>query len=98
MEDFYFKMNAFHTLYIEVGHVVCIEKVEWDHIACTTVEDSFMSGRGAEVGAVLCGEGSLSSIRSRDQASRLLLIRHGGVLSGLATYVSCQAEDKHINS
>ena len=60
-------MNAFHTLDIEVGRNVRIEKDEWDSIARTTVEDSCVPGRGAEVGAVVCGEGSLSSIHSPDK-------------------------------
>jgi protein pelota len=50
-------MNAFHTLDVEVGRDVRIEKDEWDSIALATVEESCVPGRGAEVGAIVCGEG-----------------------------------------
>jgi len=59
-------MNAFHTLDIEVGRDVRIEKDEWDSIALTTVEESCVPGRGAEVGAIVCGEGEPTLINSRD--------------------------------
>lgn len=52
------KMNAFHTLDVEVGRDVRIEKDEWDSIALATVEESCVPGRGAEVGAIVCGEGT----------------------------------------
>ena len=58
------KMNAFHTLDIEVGRDVRIEKDEWDSIALATVRESCIPGRGAEVGAIVCGEGQLSPVRS----------------------------------
>jgi len=50
-------MNAFHTLDIEVDRNVRIEKDEWDSIALATVGESCVPGRGAEVGAIVCGEG-----------------------------------------
>ena len=56
-------MSAFHTLDIEVGRDVRITKDEWDSIALATVEESCVPGRGAEVGAIVCGEGQSSSIR-----------------------------------
>lgn len=58
------KMNAFHTLDIEVGRDVRIEKDEWDSIALATVRESCIPGRGAEVGAIVCGEGQLFSVHS----------------------------------
>lgn len=52
-------MGAFHTLDIEPNRDVRIEKFEgWDSIALSRVEESCMPGRGAEVGAVVCGEGT----------------------------------------
>ena len=64
MENAYVKMNAFHTLDIEVSRNVRIEKDEWDSIALITVKESCVPGRGAEVGAIVCGEGEMSSIHS----------------------------------
>jgi protein pelota len=63
VENVHVKMNAFHTLDIEVGRDVRIEKDEWDSIALATVRESCIPGRGAEVGAIVCGEGQLSSVR-----------------------------------
>jgi len=57
VENVHVKMNAFHTLDIEVGRDVRIEKDEWDTIALATVKESCVPGRGAEVGAIVCGEG-----------------------------------------
>ena len=64
------KMNAFHTLDIEVGRDVRIEKDEWDSVALATVQESCIPGRGAEVGAIVCGEGELSSAHSFDTCYR----------------------------
>jgi len=61
VENVHVKMNAFHTLDIEVGRDVRIEKDEWDSIALATVEESCVPGRGAEVGAIVCGEGETYS-------------------------------------
>jgi protein pelota len=36
---------------------VRIEKVEWDSISLERIEEASQPGRGAEVGAVVCGEG-----------------------------------------
>ena len=66
MENAHVKMSAFHTLDIEVGRDIRIEKDEWDSIALATVEESCVPGRGAEVGAIVCGEGQSSSIHSSD--------------------------------
>lgn len=56
-ENQHVKMGAFHTLDIEVNRDVRIIKDEWDSIALSTVEESCVPGRGAEVGAIVCGEG-----------------------------------------
>lgn len=53
------RLGAFHTLDIESNRDVMIEKVDgWDSISLSRVEESCIPGRGAEVGAVVCGEGS----------------------------------------
>ena len=64
-------MNSFHRLDIEVGRDVRIEKEEWDSIALVTVEESCVPGRGAEVGAIVCGEGQSAPICSRDEGRDL---------------------------
>jgi stalled ribosome rescue protein Dom34 len=59
VENQYVKLGAFHTLDIEANRDVRIEKADgWDSIAIARVEESIIPGRGAEVGAVVCGEGS----------------------------------------
>lgn len=58
-ENRHVKMGAFHTLDIESNRDVRIEKVDgWDSVALARVEESCVPGRGAEVGAVVCGEGT----------------------------------------
>ncbi|KAF9247321.1 eRF1 domain 1-domain-containing protein [Melanogaster broomeanus] len=58
-ENQHVKMGAFHTLDIEPNRDVRIEKIDgWDSIALSRVEESCVPGRGAEVGAVVCGEGT----------------------------------------
>jgi len=95
-ENAHVKMSAFHTLDIEVGRDIRIEKDEWDSIALATVEESCVPGRGAEVGAIVCGEGQSPSIHPSD-SHRKPLIRHGGVLSTLATYDGRQTEDRCLD-
>jgi protein pelota len=56
-ENDHVKMGAFHTLDIEANRDVRIEKVEWDSISLERIEEASQPGRGAEVGAVVCGEG-----------------------------------------
>ena len=52
------KLGAFHTLDVEVNRDVRIEKLDgWDSVAVARVEEAIIPGRGAEVGAVVCGEG-----------------------------------------
>ncbi|PCH41114.1 pelota [Wolfiporia cocos MD-104 SS10] len=58
-ENPHVKMGAFHTLDLEVNRDVRIEKADgWDSIALGRVQESCVPGRGAEVGAVVCGEGT----------------------------------------
>ncbi|KAL0573012.1 DNA photolyase phr1 [Marasmius crinis-equi] len=58
-ENPFVKLGAFHTLDIEPNRDVRIEKADgWDSIALSRVEESIVPGRGAEVGAVVCGEGT----------------------------------------
>ncbi|KAH9938222.1 eRF1 domain 1-domain-containing protein [Fomitopsis serialis] len=60
VENPHVKMGAFHTLDLEANRDVRIEKEEggWDSVALGRVEESCVPGRGAEVAAVVCGEGS----------------------------------------
>ena len=60
-ENDHVKMGAFHTLDIEANRDVRIEKVEWDSISRERIEEASQPGRGAEVGAVVCGEGQARS-------------------------------------
>ncbi|KAF9008956.1 pelota [Cyathus striatus] len=58
-ENPHVKLGAFHTLDIEPNRDVRIEKADgWDSIAVGRVEEAIIPGRGAEVGAVVCGEGT----------------------------------------
>lgn len=60
VENQHVSMGSYHTLDIEANRDVRIDKEEWDSIALGRVEESCVPGRGAEVGAVVCGEGALS--------------------------------------
>ncbi|RPD67236.1 hypothetical protein L226DRAFT_477554 [Lentinus tigrinus ALCF2SS1-7] len=59
-ENPYVKLGAFHTLSIEANKNVRIEKDVggWDSVALGRVEESCVPGRGAEVAAIVCGEGT----------------------------------------
>jgi len=59
-ENPHVRLGAFHTLDIEANRDVRIEKEAdgWDSVALGRVEESCVPGRGAEVGAVVCGEGT----------------------------------------
>ncbi|KAI0303272.1 eRF1 domain 1-domain-containing protein [Russula brevipes] len=57
-ENEHVKTGAFHTLDIEANRDVRIEKPEWDSISLERIEEASQPGRGAEVGAVVCGEGT----------------------------------------
>ncbi|KAF7977460.1 hypothetical protein HWV62_3643 [Athelia sp. TMB] len=53
------KMGAFHTLDVEANRDIRIEKGDgWDSVTISRVEEACVPGRGAEVGAVVCGEGT----------------------------------------
>ncbi|THH14883.1 hypothetical protein EW146_g5511 [Bondarzewia mesenterica] len=58
VENAYVKLGAFHTLDIEANRDVRIEKTEWDSISLERVKDACVPGHGAEVGAIVCGEGT----------------------------------------
>lgn len=63
-------MGAFHTLDLEANRDVRIEKEEgWDSVSLGRVQESCVPGRGAEVAAVVCGEGAslAREMRSLDQ-------------------------------
>ena len=57
-ENPHVKMGAFHTLDLEANRDVRIEKDEWDSIAINRIDESCVPGRGAEVAAIVCGEGT----------------------------------------
>lgn len=59
-ENPYVKMGAYHTLDVETNRDVKINKTEWDSISLERVTEACVEGRGAEVGAVVCGEGTSS--------------------------------------
>ena len=57
-ENPHVKLGAFHTLDVEANRDVRIEKLDgWDSVAIARVEEAIIPGKGAEVGAVVCGEG-----------------------------------------
>ncbi|ORY85375.1 hypothetical protein BCR35DRAFT_302850 [Leucosporidium creatinivorum] len=58
-ENLHVKKGAFHTLDLEVGRDFTIIKQEgeWDSIARERIREVTEPGRGAEVGAIVCGEG-----------------------------------------
>jgi protein pelota len=57
MENQHVKMGSFHTLDIETHRDVKVIKENWDSIALERVAEACVEGRGAEVGAIVCGEG-----------------------------------------
>ncbi|KAJ6598938.1 eRF1 domain 1-domain-containing protein [Mycena vulgaris] len=59
VENQHVRMGAFHTLDIEGQRDIRIEKFEgWDSIAIARVEEAIVPGKGAEVAALVCGEGT----------------------------------------
>ena len=57
-ENQHVRLGAFHTLDIEANRDIRIEKTEgWDSVALSRVDESTVPGRGAEVAAIVCGEG-----------------------------------------
>lgn len=70
VENQHVKMGAFHTLDIEANRTVRIEKeYGWDSIALARIEESCQPGRGAEVAAVICGEG-IANVAEHTYAQR----------------------------
>ena len=59
-ENEYIRLGAFHTLDLEPNRDVKIIKDEWDSIALARVDEACEEGRGAEVGAIVCGEGKFN--------------------------------------
>lgn len=72
------KLGAYHTLDLEAGRDFTLIKQEggWDSVGIDRIKEATEEGRGAEVGAIVCGEGtapcfflprlrSLTSIRFR---------------------------------
>ncbi|KAJ7068391.1 eRF1 domain 1-domain-containing protein [Mycena amicta] len=58
-ENQHVRLGAYHTLDIEAQRDIRIEKIEsWDSVASARVEESIIPGKGAEVAAVVCGEGT----------------------------------------
>ncbi|KAF5390717.1 hypothetical protein D9757_002681 [Collybiopsis confluens] len=58
-ENQHVKLGAFHTLDVEANRDVRIEKLDgWDSVALSRVAEAIVPGRGAEVGAIVCGEGT----------------------------------------
>lgn len=89
-ENPHVKMGAFHTLDLEANRDVRLEKGEggWDSIALSRVEESCVPGRGAEVGAVVCGEGRVRSGRAQGSTDGVnpSIDRHGDLLSAFGTH------------
>ncbi|WVO16408.1 mRNA surveillance protein pelota [Cryptococcus depauperatus] len=58
-ENNYVKMGAYHTLDLEANRDFRLTKATgWDSVALERVHESTQEGRGAEVGAIVCGEGT----------------------------------------
>ncbi|EJU06228.1 hypothetical protein DACRYDRAFT_86016 [Dacryopinax primogenitus] len=57
-ENQYVKMGAFHTLDLEANRDFKLGKEEWDSVALERLQEACVEGRGADVGAVVCGEGT----------------------------------------
>ena len=74
-ENDYVRLGAYHTLDLE-GELPCLKSDQrltvanrdfrltktsgWDSVALERISESTKEGRGAEVGAVVCGEGELT--------------------------------------
>ncbi|KAK8864233.1 mRNA surveillance protein pelota [Kwoniella newhampshirensis] len=58
-ENDYVRLGAYHTLDLEANRDFRLTKASgWDSIALERIEESTQEGRGAEVGAIVCGEGT----------------------------------------
>lgn len=60
-ENEHVKKGAFHTLDLEIGRDFTIVKAEgeWDSVARERIKEMTEPGRGADVGAIICGEGAI---------------------------------------
>ena len=58
-ENDFAKMGAHHTLDLELNKDVKIVKAEWDAIAFQRVQEACNEQKGAEIGAIILGEGTL---------------------------------------
>ena len=63
-ENQYVKMGAFHTLDLEAGRDFTLIKQPggWDSIGLERVNESTAVAGGAEVGAIVCGEGKVDCV------------------------------------
>ena len=70
-ENEHVKKGAFHTLDLEIGRDFTIIKGEgeWDSVARERIKEMTEPGRGADVGAIVCGEGESATSSSRAFAS-----------------------------
>ncbi|ORY32575.1 pelota [Naematelia encephala] len=60
-ENDYVRLGAFHTLDLEANRDFRLTKQHgWDSVALERIAESTKEGRGAEVGAIVCGEGTAS--------------------------------------
>ncbi|KZT62920.1 hypothetical protein CALCODRAFT_462265 [Calocera cornea HHB12733] len=57
-ENAFVKLGAFHTLDLEANRDFKLGKEEWDSVALERLREACVEGRGADVGAVVCGEGT----------------------------------------
>ncbi|KAG8890642.1 Translation factor pelota [Tulasnella sp. 332] len=57
-ENQHVKMGAHHTLDLEPNRDIRIVKEDWDSISLGRVQEACVEGRGADVGAIVCGEGN----------------------------------------
>ena len=92
VENQYVRLGAFHTLDIEVNRNIRIEKTNgWDSVALDRINESCLPGRGAEVAAVVCSEGTRSTQHKRSGSPKLqVMIRHSDILPSISTY------DRHL--
>ncbi|EIW65732.1 hypothetical protein TREMEDRAFT_70401 [Tremella mesenterica DSM 1558] len=78
-ENEFVRLGAFHTLDLEPNRDFRLEKAHgWDSVALERVEEAVKEGRGAEIGAIVCGEGTaaicllsehMTTIRQRIEVS-----------------------------
>ncbi|WVW83705.1 mRNA surveillance protein pelota [Kwoniella bestiolae CBS 10118] len=58
-ENEFVKLGAYHTLDLEANRDFRLTKASgWDSIALERIQESTQEGRGAELGAIVCGEGT----------------------------------------